>query len=241
MSQFQTAGLESYYPIPIILLIAGILLLALPFAGKFKGKLPVSKSWQKLAGFTGFVLLGIGLCLVAVSPMENAQGVRQGASRSITVQYELADPFGLDDLHNLKKDVAYLQMEALDALDEGHLLEAELAIIEAEDLIDYALSQSPGDSAVLNQDGCLHRNLATVYQRLSLNNQEEHNLGHAERSFRLMISFDSENADAWKSLGDVHILRDDLDRAEECVRKALDLNPDYEAARKDLTWILAHQ
>ncbi len=151
---------------------------------------------------------------------------------------KIADPFDEEDLQALKQEVAQLQKQAVVALKEGHLTRADLAMQEADELIHDALDRAPGDIEVLQQEGCLHRNIAAAYQQAAMNNQVEQNLSEAEHAFRLIISFDYDNANAWKNLGDLYILRNELDQAEECVRKAIELNPDHQAARNDLAWIL---
>jgi tetratricopeptide (TPR) repeat protein len=227
--------------IPFVFVVVGVVLILFPFAGNFSGKIPLTRTWQKLAGFAGFVLLTGGLWLLIAPAADKSQIAGNPAAELPAGQYELADPFSEEELKLLKEEVAYLQKAAIDALEAGRLGEADIALIEAEALISAALSRSPDDSAILYQNGCLHRNVATVYQRLAMGPQVEQNLGHAERAFRLIVSFHSDDPCAWKNLGDIYILRDDLDRAEACVRKALELDPGYEAARDDLTWILAHQ
>ena len=197
--------------------------------------------WQKLIGLISFLLLAFVMWLVVATPSDNDQIAFTPLSSTRADPLRIADPFDEDDLERLKKDVAYLQKEAVDALGAGHLTKADLAMQEADALIHFALTRSPGDLQLLDQDGCLHRNIAAAYQRASMNNQVEENLGDAERSFRLIISFDQDNSRAWKSLGDIYIMRNELDRAEQCVRKAIELDPQYKAARNDLIWILEQQ
>ena len=227
--------------IPCIFVLAGVVLILFPFAGDFKGRIVISRSWQKLAGILGFLLLASGLFMVFAVPADNAPDQSEPLAAGGAAPRVIADPFGADDLNVLKEDIAYLQIKAINALHEGRLQDADNALLEAEALINYALNRSPDDRAILNQAGCLHRNVALVYERFALDEQVAENLSDAAHSFRLMISFDYQDASAWKSLGDVYILRDELDQAESCVRTAMELDPDYEAAQHDLTWILEHR
>jgi tetratricopeptide (TPR) repeat protein len=197
--------------------------------------------WQKLIGFFIFVLLALAVSLFIFPRQDTTQIAVDPASRVPEVSGKIADPFDDDDLQALKQEVAQLQQQVVVALEAGNLTRADLAMQEADTLVHTALDRAPGDAAVLQQDGCLHRNIAAAYQRVAMHNQAERNLSHAEHAFRLIISFDYENANAWKSLGDLYILRNELNRAEQCVRKAIELDPDYQAARDDLAWILEQQ
>lgn len=227
--------------IPVILAMTGFVLILLPLAGNFKGKVPLSRRLQKTLGFVGFALLGAGIALIiTLPPVENPTAV-SGLDTVPALPRQVAHPFSEEDLAFLKQRVASLQQEAILALDEGRYVEAELATHRAELLLEDALSRSTGNTEILYESGCLHRNLALVCQRLALEEQSEENLALAERSFRLAVSFDNDDPDAWKNLGGIYILNNDLERAEGCMRRALALDPEYEAAQNNLTWILAHQ
>ena len=76
--------------------------------------------------------------------------------------------------------------------------------------------------------------MAMEYQRLSMDDKVDENLSAAEDYFWLIISLDEEDAGAWNGLGSVYMLRCELDRAKEYIEKALEINPEYGAARRDL-------
>lgn len=227
--------------IPVILAMTGFLLILLPLAGNFKGKVPLSRRLQKTLGFVGFVLLGIGMTLIITLPPEENLGAVADLEMTPSAPRRIADPFDEEDLDLLKQKVANLQKNAILALDAGHYVEAELAIHRAELLLQDALSRSTGNTDILYQSGCLHRNLALVCQRLALEEQRDDNLDLAERSFRLAVSFNNNDPDAWKNLGDIYILREDMQRAEGCMRRAIAIDPQYQAAQDNLAWILAHK
>jgi tetratricopeptide (TPR) repeat protein len=221
--------------------MTGFVLILLPLAGNFRGKVPLSRRLQKTLGFVGFVLLGVGMTLIITLPPEENLTALSGLERAADTSHQIAHPFSEEDLDLLKQRVAGLQQEAIFALDAGHYVEAELATHRAELLLKDALSRSTGNTDILYQSGCLHRNLALVCQHLALEEQREENLALAERSFRLAVSFDSNDPGAWKNLGNVYILRDELDKAEGCMRRAIEIDPGYQAAQDNLAWILAHQ
>ncbi len=60
------------------------------------------------------------------------------------------------------------------------------------------------------------------------------NLEQAEAEFRECVSLAPQNARAWGNLGLVLLLQRRLDEAEEALRQALALRPDYEPARRNL-------
>ena len=73
-------------PIPTILVVAGILFLLLSFSGGLSGKLTIPETRQKLAGFTGALLLGLGV-LIYVVP-----SIKPGTAKDDGSDNELLDP-----------------------------------------------------------------------------------------------------------------------------------------------------
>jgi Flp pilus assembly protein TadD len=70
-----------------------------------------------------------------------------------------------------------------------------------------------------------------------MNDAFREQLNEAEMAFKLVLSVDSEDPGALNGLGSVYILRGNLDLAESYVRRALEILPDYEAAKQDLALI----
>ena len=140
-------------------------------------------------------------------------------------------------LQSLKRQITDLEKAGLEALRENRLAEADIALQRAESLLEDALDRSPNNTTLLNLKGYLHKNWAIQYQRLSMKNQFEEHLNDAERTFKLTLSIERKDPGALNGLGSVNILRGNLDLAEDYVRRALDILPDYKAAQHDLKLI----
>ncbi len=140
-------------------------------------------------------------------------------------------------LQSLEQQIADLQKTGLEALQEGHLAEADIDLQKAEKLLENALDRSPNNTRLINLKGYLHKNWAIQHQRLSMNNQFKEHLNDAERAFKLTLSIEKEDPGALNGLGSVNILRGKLDLAEDYVRRALKILPGYEAAQHDLKLI----
>lgn len=133
--------------------------------------------------------------------------------------------------------IARLQQETIDAFKEGRLAEAKILLKEIEEMTNEALRHAPEDTDLLNLDGYHHKNVAWQYQELSMSDQKMDELTEAEQSFRLVISLDDRNAVAWNGLGNVYLLRCNREKAEEYIQTALEINPEYPAAKHDLAII----
>jgi hypothetical protein len=140
-------------------------------------------------------------------------------------------------LPELERQINDLELDGLKALREGRLTDANVKLKAAEDLLNEALAHTPNDIILLNLKGCLHKNWAIQYRSLSMNDAFREQLNEAEMAFKLVLSVDSEDPGALNGLGSVYILRGNLDLAESYVRRALEILPDYEAAKQDLALI----
>ena len=86
----------------------------------------------------------------------------------------------------------------------------------------------------MNLRGYHYKNMAAAYQQLTMESEKEQYLADAEKWFRLVHSVDGEDAAAWNGLGSVFLMRCEVDQGEEYILTALEFNPDYEAAKRDL-------
>jgi tetratricopeptide (TPR) repeat protein len=194
-----------------------------------------------IVAITALITAIVTLVGLVPEPFDPFFGSDQGplitpSSEEPTVQERVATRISPE---SMKIEIVHLQEEALNALKAGRLAEADSKLQQAEDLIDDALSQWPADIDFLNLRGYHHKNFAIEYQRLSMDEKADEHLDIAEKSFRLILSLDEEDAGAWNGLGSVYILRCELDQAEEYIRIALDINPEYGPARRDLDRIPA--
>lgn len=228
--------------IPTVLVVAGIIFILLALAGGFTGKIEIPKRRQKWSGIVGAVLLVVGLCLFAV-PVQSPSVADPNSLPPISMPPsegptgDVPSPTTSGSNEPLPGRIAKLQEIGLDALVKRNMVEADRALQEAENLLNGALDETPNDVTLLNLKGYLHKNWALTYQRLDMGNKANHYIDYAEKTFHLILTINDRDPGAWNGLGSVFIFRRDLDRAEEYVRKALEIAPNYQAAKSDLQLI----
>jgi uncharacterized protein DUF1353 len=133
--------------------------------------------------------------------------------------------------------VAELQSKFISALRTGDLAAADSALQQSDERLAEALNKLPNDLMLLNLKGYQHKNRAMNYGELKMGDKEDEELNKAERIFQVIIALEPQDPSALNGLGSVSILRNDLDRAEDYVRRALDIEPNYPAAKHDLELI----
>ena len=94
---------------------------------------------------------------------------------------------------------------------------------------------------LLNLRGYQHKNWALVYQRSNLKDKATEKLVSAEKDFKKVLDAEPKDPSALNGMGSVLITRGDFGQAEGYIRKALDIAPDYQAARHDLKIIESWQ
>lgn len=140
------------------------------------------------------------------------------------------------------QEIYDLQAQSLQAIKDGRLAEADALLEEVEDLTNTALRHSPEDTYLLNLDGYHHKNVALLYRQLDMRGEDfAGQLTEAEKSFQLVLSLATEDPGAWNGLGSVYLLRCQLEKGEEYIRRALEIKPDYDAAMRDLEAIPAFE
>ncbi len=133
--------------------------------------------------------------------------------------------------------ISNLESTGLSALRAGDLAAADAALQQSEELLTEALDESPNDLMLLNLKGYHHKNWAINYRELDMGDKADEELDKAEKTFQEIITSEPQDPNALNGLGSVLILRNDLGRAEEYVRKALEIEPNYPAAKHDLELI----
>jgi hypothetical protein len=89
------------------------------------------------------------------------------------------------------------------------------------------------ESVYLEADAALTLfNMANAYQRKGMSDEAIH-------YYLRTVAVDPAYIDAYNNLGGVYALRDDIDSAIACLRKALEIQPDHEQARLNLERALA--
>ena len=231
-----------------ILVVAGIIFILLAIAGGFSGKIKIPKQRQKWAGMFGAILLLAGITLFIVPVSEKVGNNDELTTANTPPEIDAPSPQPLEQSPtNVKTDpepsqplsvqIMSLQSIGLEALKKGQIAKADAALQKAERLISDALLESPKDLMLLNLKGYLFKNWAITYRSLSMDNKAVEQIDDAEKIFRIVLSIDADNASALNGLGSVYFMRGNLDRAEEYVRKALAINPNYKAAQHDLELI----
>jgi tetratricopeptide (TPR) repeat protein len=220
--------------IPAILVVAGIIFILLAMAGGFTGKIHIPKQRQKWAGVIGAFLLLAGLCLFAFPVSSTPDGPEEPNKLSPP---EDDDATPVDSRQSLYREIETRQRNGLAALNSRDLVKAGAILGEAETLINEALDKSPKDVMLLNQKGYLHKNWAFAYRRQKMEAEAQERIHEAEDAFRQILKIEANDASALNGLGNVYIFRRQWDEAEEYVSKALEINPNYPAAKNDLALI----
>ena len=145
---------------------------------------------------------------------------------------------GLDirskSLEELKQIVYDFQKQALDFMDKGFYTQAGEALATAEPYLNEAILRNPQDLRVLNLRGYMFKDWAQVNIYSGQRSEAEKMLDEAMKTFQLILKMDKNDAGAHNGLGSVYALRGDYKKAEKEILKALEINPNYEAAKHDL-------
>lgn len=141
-----------------------------------------------------------------------------------------------NSLENLKDTINALQIRGINELQARELDKAFGTFQEAQKYLDQADTLAPQDINLLEMRGYMLKDWALVCQDLSKTEEADEHLKTAEAAFQAVLKRQP-SANAYNGLGSVYILRGDLDRAEQEIRRALQLKPGYEAAKHDLALI----
>jgi len=141
------------------------------------------------------------------------------------------------DVERREVDVVHvhgLQMAALRAVQDGDLQLALDRLSEAEATIDDGLASAPDDLMFRNLRAYQHKNWAIIRP-----DQADDRLGLAEEMFRGIIDEDPLEPSALNGLGSVELMRGNTPGARSLIERALEIEPDYAAARHDLDQVEA--
>jgi hypothetical protein len=134
----------------------------------------------------------------------------------------------------LLAQLCQLEYQGLFALENGDCAEATRLFEQEEALLKQPLAESPDDLMLLDLQGYLHKDKAMLIRYCKRTGSFDEELGNAERVFRSVIKTDANDPSALNGLGSVSILRGDFEAAETYIHLALEIAPDYEAAKHDL-------
>jgi len=143
----------------------------------------------------------------------------------------------LGERETLLPQLHQLESQSAAALQEADWDKADALLQKEEALLAEKLSQSPDDVMLLNYRGYLSKNKAVLGRHGKRKHNVDEELRNAERDFHGIVQRDPKDPSAWNGLGNVAIVRGDLDAAEKYARKAITVAPRYRAAKGDLEHI----
>jgi tetratricopeptide (TPR) repeat protein len=111
---------------------------------------------------------------------------------------------------------------------------------EAQNYLDRILPLYPQDFYLQMIRGYFHKNAAMVFRDLDRQEEFVQALGIAERVFNTLLEEKPDDAGAWNGKGNVAALRKNFADALQYVNRALEIDPNYEAAQKDKETYLRH-
>ncbi len=167
----------------------------------------------------------------STTPMRVQQQARSRQPAGIPVELQS------ESVETLKRRIRELQVQGLDHMQRGEFEDAIESFKRSQIYLNQALIRAPEDLHVQNLRGYMLKDWAQVSLFLGQEAEAHKLLDEAARAFRLVLRGrpdDLNDASAHNGLGSVHAIRGDLDRAEQEIRTALRLAPDYEAAKRDL-------
>lgn len=130
--------------------------------------------------------------------------------------------------------VSKLELEAISALESGNMVRATTALKDSERILEQSIDELPNDLMLMSLKGYQHKNRATNYRRLDMEDKVEGELIKAEEVFDQIMKNEPNEPVALAGKGEVLILRKDYDRAEGFVRRSLEVDPNLPSARRDL-------
>lgn len=140
-------------------------------------------------------------------------------------------------LRYAKQELHQMQLRYFDLLD-GNAAEALEHAQKTQAYLDRVLPLYPQDPELKVTRGYLFKNEAMALIRLGRYDESEAALNDGERTFRIMIEEQPRDAGAWNGLGSVEALRGNYEEALGYIDRALEINPDYPAAKADREQIL---
>lgn len=125
------------------------------------------------------------------------------------------------------------EIETSRALKNGNTNKADALLRKENAFIAKELENSPDDLMLLNFKGYFHKKRASLYLKRNELNEMKKELNKSERAFKRVIKNEPKDLGALNGLGSVSILRNEPERAEAYKFKALAIDPDYQAPKRD--------
>jgi tetratricopeptide (TPR) repeat protein len=115
----------------------------------------------------------------------------------------------------------------------GDLDGAEANIFRTLDLLDPVLPSHPNDWFLQNVRAYAFKNYAMVMRNRGKLEGFDHALDEAEKMFEIVRQQQPDDPAAWNGLGSVALLRGQPDHALAYIDRALEIQPNYGAAKHD--------
>jgi tetratricopeptide (TPR) repeat protein len=145
------------------------------------------------------------------------------------------DAISVSDAQGQLYDLQQDYFEALNANDAAGALER---IREASKLLDQVMPLHPQDPWLKAARGHVRKNESIALRRLEKDEEAKAALEKAAGTFETMTSEDPDNARGWVGLGRVVTLQGDRENALQYIDKAIEMDPAYQAARRDRQLVL---
>ena len=137
-----------------------------------------------------------------------------------------------EQLADLKRELHGLQSEFFQLFPDD-LEGAEANVTRTLDLLDPVLPAHPNDQYLQNVRAYTFKNYAMVMRNRGREKEFDRAVREAERMFETIREQNPDDPGAWNGLGSVALLQGDPGRALVYIDRALELKPDYQAAKHD--------
>ena len=145
-----------------------------------------------------------------------------------------------DDVRTLVNRISGKQYELLDYLDQNQVAVARALQFALDKEIEEALAREEEDPSIFALAGYHYKNAYMIENWDAVRVGEappSELLEKAEGYFHRALAIEPNDPSAWNGIGNVLLFRRDLDAAEFFIKKAIEIEPRYAAARDDLLLI----
>ena len=145
-----------------------------------------------------------------------------------------------DDVRTLVNRISGKQYELLDYLDQNQVAVARALQFALDKEIEEALAREEEDPSIFALAGYHYKNAYMIENWDAVRVGEappSELLEKAEGYFHRALAIEPNDPSAWNGIGNVLLFRRDLDAAEFFIKKAIEMEPRYAAAKQDLLLI----
>ncbi len=196
------------------------------FAGEGRYKILATITLGEASDFHSVIVNGLPKGDAFRQAIERDREIR-GASKLSTVV--------LDDiqLQERKTELAELQKAFFEVFRRGDLDAAEVNLNRTLELLEPVLPSHPNDWHLQNLSAYTLKNYAMLMRRRGKTSESRRYLIEAQQMFEAIREQNPDDAAAWNGLGSVTLLQGNPERALVYIDRALELNPNYGAAKDD--------